>query len=130
MPKREAKFYLYVTEDGIERYPFFDGLNLDDLQNMVGNRTGQCRLGLTFRYFPNPVFLIANDDDFAITDWPVTAVVNRRQFQGAFVVLADRIVPNGPPEERFLDGLSVNECRQALRFIKPPPGAPPLPYLV
>ena len=69
MPRE--KFYLFVVEDGIERYPY-EGLTLDDLQNMVGNRTGDCHLGLTFRYLPNPVFLIANDDDFTTTDWPGT----------------------------------------------------------
>jgi hypothetical protein len=126
MPRE--KFYLFVVEDGIERYTY-EGLTLDDLQNMVGNRTGECKLDLTFRYFPNPVFLIANDDDFANTDWPVVAVINKVEFQGAIVILAERRVdPNGPPEETFLDGLTATECREALRYIKPPPGFPPLRY--
>ena len=132
MPKRSAKSYLYVTEMGIERRPF-SGLTLDDLQQMVGDGSGQCRLGLTYRYFANPILLIANDDAYAHTDWPVTAVINEVEFQGALVIFAERSVdPDAPPlqEDTFLDGLTLRECQQVLLWIKPPPGSSSLRYVV
>jgi hypothetical protein len=127
MPGPRAKSYLHVTETGIERRPF-SGLTLDQLQQMVGDGSGQCRLGLTYRYFANPVLLIANDDAYAHTDLPVTAVINDVLFQGALVILAERSVdPDAPPlqEDTFLDGLTPRECQQALLSIKPPASLPP-----
>jgi len=101
-------------------------MTLDDLQQMVGDCSGQCRLGLTRRYFANPVLLIANDDAYAHTDLPVTAVINEVEFQGALVILVERSVdPDGPPlqGDTFLDGLTPRECQQALLWIKPPAGS-------
>jgi hypothetical protein len=88
---------------------------------------------LTYRYFANPVLLIANDDAYAHTDLPVTAVINEVEFQGAFVILAERSVdPDAPPlsGDTFLDGLTLRECQQVLSWIKPPPGSSSLRYLV
>jgi len=125
MPKSRAKSYLHVTETGIERRPF-SGLTLDDLQEMVGDGSGQCHLALTRRYFANPVVLIANDDDFESTSWPVTAVINDQPFRGALVILVERSVdPDASPlqGDTFLDGLTPRECQQTLLSIKPPAGS-------
>lgn len=123
MPR--PKSYLHVTGSGIERRPF-SGLTLDDLPPLVGDRSGDGIVGLTRCYFPNPVFVIAADDDFGDKDWPVTALINGHPFRGALVVLAERTVdPDGPPlsGDTFLDGLTARECQQALRSIQPPAGA-------
>jgi hypothetical protein len=123
MPR--PKSYLSVTEAGIERRPL-SGLPLEQLQRMVGDRSGQCRLALTRCYFANPVILIAHDDDYDSTDWPVLAVINDHPFRGALVILAERSVdPDAPPlsGDTFLDGLSARECKEVLLAIKPPEDA-------
>jgi hypothetical protein len=126
----EDKFYLHVTAVpqslGIERLPF-SNLTLDHLPPLVGDRSGTCTVELTRLYFPNPLFVIAGDDNFTNKDWPVTTVINDRWFRGALVVLAERTVdPAGPPlwGETFLDGLTEAECKEASPYIKLPPGAP------
>jgi hypothetical protein len=70
--------------------------------------------------------LIANDDDFESTSWPVTAVINDQPFHGALVILVERSVdPDAPPlqGDTFLDGLTAHECQQVLLSIKSPAGA-------
>ena len=123
MSKRGAKSYLHVTETGIERRPF-SGLTLDDLQLMVGDGSGQCRLGLTYRYFANPVLLIANDDAFAHTDLPVTAVINEVEFQGAFVILDERSVDPDARRCRVTRSSTASPSASASRCSR---GSSPLP---
>ena len=125
----EAKFYLHVTPVEkslhIERCPFSPAI-LDQLPVLVGDRSGQCDVEITRRYFRNqPLFVIAADDNFANKGWPVCAVINNRWFRGALVVLAERTVdPADPPlqGETFLDGLTAGECDEASSFIGGPPG--------
>ena len=130
MAVTKDKFYLHVTQVdksiSIERLPF-SAVVLDQLPVLVGDRSGHCIVEMTRLYFPNPVFVIANDDNFGSKDWPVTTVINDRWFRGALVVLAERTVdPAGPPlqGETFLDGLTEAECKEASPYLKLPPGAP------
>jgi hypothetical protein len=123
------KFFLRVTPVEkslhVERRPFFPAV-LDQLRPLVGDRSGQCDVEITRRYFRNqPLFVIAADDNFANKGWPVCAVINDRWFRGAFVVLAERSRdPAGPPlqGDTFLDGLTADECDEATRWISGPPG--------
>ncbi len=124
-------FFLHVTPVekslSIERVSFFQAV-LDQLPVLVGDRSGQCHVEITRRYFRNhPLFVVAADDNFANKSWPVCAVINDRWFRGALVVLAERTVdPAGPPlqGETFLDGLTADECKEASSFIGAPPGTP------
>jgi hypothetical protein len=123
MPR--PKSYLSITEAGVERRPF-SGLTLDDLPPLIGDRTGKCHLALTRCYFASPVIVIANDDDYDSTDWPVSAVINDHPFRGALVILAERSVdPAAPPlaGDTFLDGLTARECKEVTLAIQPPEGA-------
>ena len=125
------KFFLHVTpvekSISIERCPF-SGLTSDQLRFLVGDRSGNCTVEMTRRYFRNhPLFVIAADDNFANKGWPVTAVINDRWFRGALVVLAERTVaPAGPPlqGETYLDGLTAEERDEASSLIGAPPGTP------
>ena len=125
------KFFLHVTPVEkslhIERVSF-SATVLDQFPVLVGDRSGQCDVEITRRYFRNqPLFVIAADDNFANKGWPVTAVINDRWFRGALVVLAERTVdPAGPPlqGDTFLDGLTADECKEASSFIGAPPGTP------
>jgi hypothetical protein len=124
MPR--PKSYLSITQAGVERRPF-SGLTLDQLQRMVGDRSGHCHLALTRCYFANPVLLIAHDDDYDSTDWPVLAVINDHPFRGALVILAERSVDSAAPPlsgDTFLDGLTARECQEVLLAIKPPEDVP------
>jgi hypothetical protein len=123
------KFYLHVTAVpnslGIERRPF-GSLTFADLPPLIGDCSGHGQVEITRRYFRNqPLFVIAADDNFGNKDWPVTAVINDRWFRGALVVLAERSRdPAGPPlqGDTFLDGLTADECDDAIRWIGGPPG--------
>jgi hypothetical protein len=124
------KFFLHVTpvekSISIVRCPFV-GLASDQLRFLVGDRSGNCQVEITRRYFRDPLFVIAADDNFANRGWPVTAIINDRWFRGTLVVLAERTVdPAGPPlqGETFLDGLTAEECDEASRWIGAPPGTP------
>jgi hypothetical protein len=124
------KFFLQVTPVEksltIVRCPF-SGLTTDQLRFLVGDRSGNCIVEMTRRYFPNPLFVIAGDDNFADKGWPVCAVINDRWFRGALVVLAERSRdPAGPPLRggTFPDGLTAQECDEASRWIGAPPGTP------
>jgi hypothetical protein len=126
----DDKFFLHVTpvekSINIERHPFC-GFTLDQLRPWVGDRSGHCHVELTRRYFRNPAFVIAGDDNFANKGWPVTTIINERWFRGALVVLAERNRdPAGQPflGETFLDGLTAEECKEASPYIALPPGAP------
>ena len=87
------KFFLHVTpiekSISIERCAFSAAV-LDQLALLVGDRSGHCHVEVTRRYFRNPVFIIAGDDNFANKGWPVTTIINERWFRGALVVLAER----------------------------------------
>ncbi len=111
----------------VERVSFSAAV-LDQLPVLVGDRSGQCDVEITRRYFRNqPLFVIAADDNFGGKDWPVTAVINNRWFRGALVVLAERNRdPADPPlqGDTFLDGLTAEECDEATRWIGGPPGTP------
>ena len=124
------KFFLHVTpvekSISIERCPF-SGLTSEQLRFLVGDRSGHCTVEITRRYFRNPVFVIAGDDNFANKGWPVTTIINERWFRGALVVLAERSRdPASPPllGETFLDGLTAEECKEVSPYIALPPGAP------
>ena len=129
MPAPADKFYLHVTPAekslNIVRCPFSPAV-LDQLPLLVGDRSGQCDVEITRRYFRNhPLPVIAADDNFANKSWPVTAVINDRWFRGALVVLAERTLdPAGAPlqGETFLDGLTAEECQEASRCIGAAPG--------
>src|SRR5580658_3518494 len=131
MATTDDKFYLHITpvekSISIERRPFSAAV-LDQLPVLVGDRSGNCIVGMTRRSFRHqPLFVIAADDNFANKGWPVCAVINDRWFRGALVVLAERTVdPAGPPllGETFLDGLTADECKEASSFIGAPPGTP------
>jgi hypothetical protein len=99
----------------------------------VGDCSGHCHVEVPRRYFRNPVFVIAGDDNFANKGWPVTTIINERWFRGALVVLAERNRdPAGRPflGEAFLDGLTAEECKEVSPYIAFPPGAPrpKIPY--
>jgi len=123
------KFFLHVipVEKSlhVERVSFSAAV-LDQLPVLVGDRSGQCDVEITRRYFRNqPLFVIAADDNFADKGWPVCAVINNRWFRGALVVLAERNRdPADPPlqGDTFLDGLTADECDEATRWIGGPPG--------
>jgi len=125
------KFFLHVTPVEkslhIERVSFSAAV-LDQLPVLVGDRSGNCTVEITRRYFRNhPLFVIAADDNFADKEWPVCAVINNRWFRGALVVLAERNRdPADPPlqGDTFLDGLTADECKEASSFIGAPPGTP------
>lgn len=124
------KFFLHVTpvekNISIERCAFSAAV-LDQLPLLVGDRSGHCHVEVTRRYFRNPVFVIAGDDNFANKGWPVTTIINERWFRGALAVLAERNRdPSGWPflGETFLDGLTAEECKEASPYIALPPGAP------
>lgn len=131
MPAPADKFYLHVTPVekslNIVRCPF-SPVVLDQLAVLVGDRSGQCDVEITRRYFHNyPLFVIAADDNFANKGWPVCAIINDRWFRGALVVLAERTIdPAGAPlqGETFFDGLTAEECREASRWIGAAPGVP------
>ena len=61
-------FFLHVTpvekSISIERRTF-SATVLDQLPLLVGDRSGHCHVEVTRRYFRNPVFVIAGDDNFA-----------------------------------------------------------------
>ena len=125
------KFFLHVTPVEkslhVERVSFSPAV-LDQLPVLVGDRSGNCTVEITRRYFRNhPLFVIAADDNFASKGWPVCAVINDRWFRGALVVLAERNRdPASPPlqGDTFLDGLTADECKDASSFIGAPPGTP------
>ena len=125
------KFFLHVIPMEkslhIERVSFSAAI-LDQLPSLVGDRSGNCTVEITRRYFRNqPLFVIAADDNFGGKDWPVTAVINNCWFRGALVVLAERNRdPADPPlqGDTFLDGLTAEECKEASSFIGAPPGTP------
>lgn len=126
----EDKFYLHITavpqDFHLERRPF-GNLTFADLPPLIGDRSGHGQVEITRRYFRNqPLFVVAADDNFANhKDWPVTAVINDRWFRGALVILAERSRdPAGPPlqGDTFLDGLTADECDDAIRWISGPPG--------
>ena len=127
VPAPADKFYLHVTPVekslNIVRCPF-SPVVLDQLAELVGDRSGQGDVEITRRYFHNhPFFVIAADDNFANKGWPVCAIINDRWFRGALVVLAER---TGAPlqGETFLDGLTAEECKEASRWIGAAPGVP------
>lgn len=120
MPEPVAKFFLHVTpaaqQLAVERVPF-SGLTHDQMRPLVGDRSGNCIIGISRRYFRgHPAFTIVADDDFANQGWPVSAIINDRWFRGAFLVLAER------PDQPLLDGLTADECSDARRLIGGPPG--------
>jgi hypothetical protein len=125
------KFFLHVIAVPkslhIERHPFSPAV-LDRLPGLVGDRSGQCDVEITRRYFRNhPLFVIAADDNFTNKGWPVCAIINDRWFRGALVILAERAVdPAGRPLQgaTYLDGLTSAECDDASSFIGAPPGTP------
>jgi hypothetical protein len=125
------KFYLHITavpqKFCLERRPF-GSLTFVDLPPLIGDRSGHGYVEITRRYFRNqPLFVIAADDNFSNKDWPVTAVINDHWFRGALVVLAERSRdPAARPlqGDTFLDGLTVDECDEAIRWISGPPGRP------
>ena len=125
------KFFLHVIpvekSFHIERVSISAAI-LDQLPSLVGDRSANCTLEITRRYFRNqPLFVIAADDNFADKGWPVCAVINNRWFRGALVVLAERNRnPADPPlqGDTFLDGLTADECDEAARWIGGPPGTP------
>jgi hypothetical protein len=125
------KFFLHVipVEKSlhVERVSFSAAV-LDQLPVLVGDRSGNCDVEITRRYFRNqPLFVIAADDNFADKGWSVCAVINDRWFRGALVVLAERNRdPASPPlqGDTFLDGLTADECKDASSFIGAPPGTP------
>jgi hypothetical protein len=124
------KFFLHITavpkSIKIERRPF-STLTIDELRPLIGDQSGHCHVEITRRYFRNPVFVIAADDNFNSKGWPVTTVINERWFRGALVVLAER---NRDPADRpfigetFLDGLTEDECKEVSPYIGLPPDAP------
>jgi hypothetical protein len=123
------KFFLHVipVEKSLHvEQVSFSAAVLDQLPVLVGDRSGQCDVEITRRYFRNqPLFVIAADDNFGGKDWPVCAVINNRWFRGALVVLAERNRdPADPPlqGDTFLDGLTADECDEATRWIGGPPG--------
>jgi hypothetical protein len=124
------KFFLHVTavpkSIRVERRPF-SGLTLDQLRLLVGDQLGDCHVEVTRRYFRNPLFVIAGDDNFANKGWPVTTIIHERWFRGALVILTERNRdPAGRPflGETFLDGLTAEECKEVSPYIAFPPGAP------
>jgi hypothetical protein len=134
MPVTEPKFYLHVVNvNETVRCPF-SSLTLDQLRPLVGDRSGNCYVGISRSYFRgNPIFVIAADDNFGSKDWPYTAIINDRWFRGAIVILAERPVdPDSKPfqGETVLDGLTAEECKEASRWISAGPGAdrPKFPY--
>ncbi len=136
MTAQADKFYLHIIPVekslNIQRCSFTPAV-LDQLKLLVGDRSGQCYVEMTRGYFyKQPLFVIAADDSFANKGWPVCAVINKRWFRGALVILAERPRdPAAPPlqGETCTDGLTTEECDEASRWISGPPGTPWLKWV-